>query len=86
VIGRAAAVAEIGRMHFSGLLAWLIWLFTHLMYLVQFSNRLLVFVHWGFLYLTFDRGARLITGTDTGTGHAQPERKAHEAARRARLL
>ncbi|MGI8741284.1 MAG: NAD(P)/FAD-dependent oxidoreductase [Bryobacteraceae bacterium] len=62
VIGRAAAVAEIGKLHVSGLIAWLIWLFVHLMYLVQFSNRLLVFVHWGFLYLTFNRGARLITG------------------------
>lgn len=79
VIGRAAAVAEIGGMHFSGLLAWLIWLFIHLMYLVQFSNRLLVFVHWGFLYLTFDRGARLITGSDVVAAPARPERKAHEA-------
>lgn len=62
VIGRAAAVAQIGRLHISGLLAWLTWLFIHLMYLVEFSNRVLVFVHWGFLYLTFNRGARLITG------------------------
>jgi NADH:quinone reductase (non-electrogenic) len=64
VIGRAAAVAQIGPLHMSGLLAWLTWLFVHLMYLVEFSNRVLVFVHWGFLYLTFDRGARLITGGD----------------------
>ncbi len=62
VIGRAAAVAQIGRLHVSGLFAWLIWLFIHLMYLVEFSNRLLVFVHWGYLYVTFNRGARLITG------------------------
>jgi NADH dehydrogenase len=65
VIGRAAAVAQIGRLHISGLLAWLTWLFVHLMYLVEFSNRVLVFVHWGFLYLTFNRGARLITGSDS---------------------
>jgi NADH dehydrogenase len=64
VIGRAAAVAQIGPLHMSGLLAWLTWLFVHLMYLVEFSNRVLVFVHWGFLYLTWDRGARLITGSD----------------------
>lgn len=64
VIGRAAAVAQIGPLHMSGLLAWLTWLFVHLMYLVEFSNRVLVFVHWGFLYLTFNRGARLITGSD----------------------
>jgi NADH dehydrogenase len=62
VLGRASAVADIGTLHFSGLFAWLIWLFIHLMYLVEFSNRLLVFVHWGYLYLTFNRGARLITG------------------------
>jgi NADH dehydrogenase len=65
VIGRAAAVAQIRRIHISGLLAWLAWLFIHLMYLVEFSNRVLVFIHWGFLYLTYDRGARLITGTET---------------------
>ena len=62
VIGRASAVAQIGPLHISGLLAWLTWLFVHLMYLVQFSSRVLVFVQWGFLYLTFNRGARLITG------------------------
>jgi len=62
VIGRAAAVAQIGPFHISGLLAWLTWLFVHLMYLVEFSNRVLVFVQWGFLYLTYNRGARLITG------------------------
>ncbi len=65
VIGRAAAVADIRGFHISGLLAWLTWLFIHLMYLVEFSNRVLVFIHWGFLYLTFNRGARLITGTDS---------------------
>jgi NADH dehydrogenase len=64
VIGRAAAVAQIGPIHMSGLLAWITWLFVHLMYLVEFSNRVLVFIHWGFLYLTFNRGARLITGED----------------------
>jgi len=64
VIGRASAVAEIGKLHISGLLAWLTWVFVHLMYLVEFSNRVLVFVQWGFLYLTFNRGARLITGGD----------------------
>jgi NADH dehydrogenase len=65
VIGRASAVAQIGPLHLSGLLAWLTWLFVHLMYLVEFSNRVLVFVQWGFLYLTFNRGARLITGLES---------------------
>jgi NADH dehydrogenase len=63
VIGRASAVANIFGLHVSGLPAWLIWLFVHLMYIVEFQNRVLVFVQWGFEYLTFSRGARLITGT-----------------------
>ncbi len=64
VIGRASAVADIAGLHISGILAWFTWLFVHLMNLVEFSNRILVFVHWGFLYLTYDRGARLITGAN----------------------
>jgi NADH dehydrogenase len=62
VIGRAAAVANIFGVHVSGLPAWLIWLFVHLMYIVEFQSRVLVFIQWGFEYLTFSRGARLITG------------------------
>jgi NADH:ubiquinone reductase (H+-translocating) len=64
VIGRAAAVANIFGFHLSGLPAWLVWLFIHLMYIVEFQSRILVFIHWGFEYLTFSRGARLITGDD----------------------
>jgi NADH dehydrogenase len=62
VIGRGAAVANIFGMRLSGLPAWLVWLFVHLMYLVQFQSRIVVFVHWAFHYVTFSRGARLITG------------------------
>lgn len=62
VIGRAAAVTDFGFVRFHGVIAWLLWLFVHLMYLVQFQNRVLVFVQWGLQYLTFNRGARLITG------------------------
>jgi NADH:ubiquinone reductase (H+-translocating) len=62
VIGRAAAVANIFGFHVSGWPAWIVWLFIHLMYLVEFQNRILVFIQWGFQYLTFSRGARLITG------------------------
>jgi NADH dehydrogenase len=65
VIGRKSAIFELGRVHLHGLIAWLIWLFVHLMYLVGFSNRLIVFFRWGIQYLTFDRGARLITGKPT---------------------
>jgi len=77
VIGRAAAVANIFGMHVSGLPAWLIWLFIHLMYIVEFQNRVLVFVQWGFEYLTFSRGARLITGSgdpDLPTPPTSPNR------------
>ena len=62
VIGRASAVAQFTRLRFSGLVAWLLWLFIHLMYLVNFQNRLIVFIRWGFNYFTYNRGARLITG------------------------
>jgi len=62
VIGRAAAIANIFGLHLAGLFAWLTWLFVHLMYIVEFQNRVLVFVQWGFEFLTFSRGARLITG------------------------
>jgi len=73
VIGRAAAVADFGRLRFHGLIAWLLWLFIHLMYLVQFRNRLIVFIRWGFQYFTFDRGARLITGDPGLLQHAPME-------------
>lgn len=62
VIGRAAAVANVFGIHLSGLPAWLVWLFIHLLYIVEFQSRILVLIEWGFLYLTYNRGARLITG------------------------
>jgi NADH:ubiquinone reductase (H+-translocating) len=62
VIGRWAAVANIFGFHISGLLAWLVWVFIHLMYIVEFRSRILVFVQWAIQDLTFSRGARLITG------------------------
>ena len=80
VIGRASAVAQIGSLHMSGLLAWLTWLFVHLMYLVEFSNRVLVFIQWGFLYLTFSRGARLITGPDSPGRPAETADQLHSPA------
>jgi NADH:ubiquinone reductase (H+-translocating) len=65
VIGRAAAVANAFGVKLSGLPAWLMWAFIHLMYIVEFRNRVLVFVQWAFEDLTFNRGARLITGSST---------------------
>jgi len=62
VIGRAAAVADVFGAHLSGFVAWLVWAFIHLMYLVSFQSRVLVFIQWAIQNLTFSRGARLITG------------------------
>jgi NADH dehydrogenase len=61
-IGRNHAVAQIGSLQFSGYLAWLAWLFIHLLYIVEFENRLLIVVQWAYDYFTHNRGARLITG------------------------
>ena len=63
-IGRRAAVADLGRFKFSGLFAWLIWVFVHIMQLAQFQNRVLVFLQWTWNYFTFNRSARLITERD----------------------
>jgi NADH dehydrogenase len=62
VIGRAAAVADVFGLRISGFLAWIVWAFIHLMYLVTFQSRLLVFFQWAIQDLTFNRSARLITG------------------------
>jgi NADH dehydrogenase len=62
VIGRAAAVANVFGVHLWGLPAWLVWAFIHLMYIVEFQSRIVVFVQWAIQDLTFARGARLITG------------------------
>jgi NADH:ubiquinone reductase (H+-translocating) len=67
-IGRSAAVADFGKLRFSGFFAWFLWLIIHLMNLVSFRNRLLVFIQWGWNYVTYDRAARLITGEAAGTG------------------
>jgi NADH dehydrogenase len=61
-IGPGAAVVNFGRLRYSGFLAWLTWLFVHLINLVQFDNRLMVLVQWGWSYWTRNRSARLITG------------------------
>ncbi|MBP6787441.1 MAG: NAD(P)/FAD-dependent oxidoreductase [Candidatus Promineofilum sp.] len=62
VIGRHEAVADIGRLHFSGLPAWLIWVFVHINFLIEFDNKLKVMTQWGWNYVTRRQGARLITG------------------------
>ncbi len=61
-IGRARAVADFGRIRFGGFFAWLAWLAIHIFYLIGFRNRVLVLISWAWSYLTFRRGARIITG------------------------
>ncbi len=61
-IGRAAAVADIHGLRFGGFLAWLIWVFVHILYLIGFRNRIIVMVQWAWAYLMYQRGVRLITG------------------------
>ena len=61
-IGKAAAVADIAGLHLGGLIAWLAWLFVHILFLIGFRNRFIVMVEWAWTYLSNDRGARLITG------------------------
>ncbi len=67
-IGRAAAIAQFGKIHISGFVAWLSWLFVHIFFLIGFRNRLLVFIQWAWSYVTYERGARLITGDTTLPG------------------
>jgi NADH dehydrogenase len=61
-IGRAQAVADLGRLRISGIWAWLAWLFVHVFFLIGFRNRFVVIFEWAWAYFTFQRGARLITG------------------------
>ncbi len=57
-------MADFGKLHVSGLVAWIMWLAIHLLKIVSFRNRLLVLVQWSWSYFTYDRSARLITGTE----------------------
>jgi len=61
-IGRAAAVADFGKIHISGRIAWLAWLFIHIFFLIGFRNRFIVLFQWAWSYFTYQRGVRLITG------------------------
>jgi NADH:quinone reductase (non-electrogenic) len=75
-IGRAAAIAEFGKIHISGFIAWLAWLFVHILFLIGFRNRILVFIQWAWSYITYERGARLITGSTYLPGWPGPRPKA----------
>lgn len=72
-IGRAAAVAEVGKFRFKGLLAWLAWAFIHVYFLIGFYNRVAVMFRWAWSYTTYQRGSRLITLVNQPASHPQPE-------------
>jgi NADH dehydrogenase len=75
-IGRSRAVAKIGRLRLSGFLAWLSWLLLHIVYLIDFRNRVVVLFDWAWSYFTYQRGSRLITGRRLQAGTPRP----HSAA------
>lgn len=77
-IGRAAAVAQFGKFELSGYFAWLAWLFIHILFLIGFRNRLIVMIQWAWSYLTYERGARLITGSDDLPGWIQSQADVHQ--------
>lgn len=82
VIGRNSAVVNFRQLRLTGLLAWLIWVFVHIYYLIEFDNKLVVMIQWGWNYFTRKRGARLITGEDAlprlGIEETSDNRKAIE--------
>jgi NADH dehydrogenase len=84
-VGRAFAIADIHRWQLSGLIAWMLWLLVHIFFLIGFRNRSVVMFQWAWSYLTLQRGARLITGTDgSESGHPHlPE--SGDSAKRTRL-
>ena len=72
MIGRGQAVADIWKLHFGGFIAWLIWIFVHIFFLIGFRNRVLVLLQWAWSYITYRRGARLITGEEMHAVRAAP--------------
>jgi NADH dehydrogenase len=68
VIGRGQAVADIWKLHFGGFIAWLAWIFVHIFFLIGFRNRVMVLLEWAWSYITYSRGARLITGEEPRAG------------------
>jgi NADH dehydrogenase len=71
-IGRSRAVAQIGGLRLWGFVAWVVWLFVHILYLIGFRNRAVVLITWAWSYFTYKRGARVITGVRWAELHAPP--------------
>ncbi len=82
-IGRAAAVANFGKFHVSGFVAWIMWLFVHILFLVGFRNRVLVLLEWSWSYLTYERSARLITGDTSLPGFRSADQPAGDQPHKA---
>lgn len=80
-IGRSAAIADFGKLRLSGFPAWLAWLFVHILFLIGFRNRLMVMIQWAWSYITYERGARLITGDNDLPGWVSAPAKADGGAR-----
>jgi NADH dehydrogenase len=75
-VGRSKAVADFGKLHFSGYFAWLAWLFVHLLFLIGFRNRIMVMLEWAWAYVTYNQSARLITETAEEVAEEQPRARA----------
>jgi NADH dehydrogenase len=87
VVGRNAAVADLGRVRFAGFPAWLAWVFIHIWYLIEFDNKLVVLLQWAWNYITRKRGARLITGPDPfPLVDAEPARLRRDASQQSRYF
>ena len=84
-VGRAAAVADIRGFHVTGFIAWLLWLFVHILYLVGFRNRVLVLLEWAWSYLTYERSARLIYGDLHLPGFSDAQQPGSAAGERRRV-
>lgn len=82
-IGRSAAVADLGKLKMSGLPAWLAWLLIHILMLIGFRNRLIVFMNWVWSFFTYDRGSRLITGHRLSAGCPMEESQEQEPGSKA---
>jgi len=82
-IGRAAAIAQFGKIHISGFMAWLSWLFVHIFFLIGFRNRVLVLIQWAWSYFTYERGAQLITGDQTLPSWEELQREQNPSAKSA---
>ncbi|MBV9705852.1 MAG: NAD(P)/FAD-dependent oxidoreductase [Chloroflexi bacterium] len=79
-VGRAYAIVDLGKLRMAGFIAWLLWLAVHIVYLIDFRNRVLVMLQWAWAYFTWQRGARLITYADQQImRHEEQEAKQREA-------